>query len=753
MKHAEFVSATCHFNTFSEPVAAPLFRKIFSVKAGECVTVTVSAAGFYDLYLNGRRVTRGYLAPGITDPAEVLYEDFYDLSDAVLPGKNTLCVLLGNGLRNDPGGQIWDFDRAVFRGAPAFALEAEIGQGGFTASDMVWTPSPILFDDYRTGVIYDARRELPGVFTDGDAGIWHGAVPAEGTFARPAPADAEPVGVRLLKSAAAVIPHSRVLTDGVDPKVVCPDHPVMDTSDFSDGFLYDFGTNGAGTLRLRISGERGQRVTVRVGEGRIGDDLSMHTLSYNALPFLQFFVYICRGDGVEEFEVPFVYYGGRYAHVHGITPEQARPDLLTFVELSSSFPDRVRFTCSDARVQGIYDMAVRSDRSCFLHFPNDCPQREKNGWTGDASESAEHLYLLYAPEKCLARWEREIIAAQSPEGQLPGIVPTGGWGFAWGNGPAWDRVLVNIPWNEYRFTGDLRSARAAYPALMKYLRYLESRLSPDGTLAIGLGDWCQPGRDAGIPTTPLAFTDTVVAMDIARKTERLGRAIGAPEEDVLFASAFAEDRRAAVRAAMLSPDGSLLCGGTQTAQSFGLYYGIFTEAERPAAFTRLVDAITQEDGFMNCGFLGDRVLFHVLGAGGRTDLALRMITRPEGPSYGYLLDHGFTTLAEDFTPSECTHGNPNSHNHHFRGDVTNFFIRYLTGLSVNEELTSPDSVRVYPVAHGLPDASVTRTMPHGTVTVDVKDGAVKIRKSGDVRVTLMGEILPAPDGRFVFAEE
>jgi len=43
---------------------------------------------------------------------------------------------------------------------------------------------------------------------------------------------------------------------------------------------------------------------------------------------------------------------------------------------------------------------------------------------------------------------RSIVRAQNNKGALPGIVPTGGWGFAWGNGPGacghpQDAVLMN----------------------------------------------------------------------------------------------------------------------------------------------------------------------------------------------------------------------------------------------------------------------------------------------------------------------
>ena len=64
---------------------------------------------------------------------------------------------LGNGMQNAPGGQIWDFDIAAFRGAPrtAFCVSTEYIDGGidiFEADSSVKTaPSPVIFDDLRCG--------------------------------------------------------------------------------------------------------------------------------------------------------------------------------------------------------------------------------------------------------------------------------------------------------------------------------------------------------------------------------------------------------------------------------------------------------------------------------------------------------------------------------------------------------------------------------------------------------------------------
>lgn len=80
----------------------------------------IAACGFYELYINGINCTKGPLAPYISNTDDIVYYDSYELP--LKEGNNAVGILLGNGFQNNPGGYIWDFDKAVFRGAPSFAM-------------------------------------------------------------------------------------------------------------------------------------------------------------------------------------------------------------------------------------------------------------------------------------------------------------------------------------------------------------------------------------------------------------------------------------------------------------------------------------------------------------------------------------------------------------------------------------------------------------------------------------------------------
>ena len=62
------------------------------------------------------------------------------------------------------------------------------------------------------------------------------------------------------------------------------------------------------------------------------------------------------GEEEEIFEPMFTYHGFRYLYVTGIEEEQAKPELLTYLVMSSALEERGSFSCSDETANAIYEM-------------------------------------------------------------------------------------------------------------------------------------------------------------------------------------------------------------------------------------------------------------------------------------------------------------------------------------------------------------------------------------------------------------
>jgi alpha-L-rhamnosidase len=159
-----------------------------------------------------------------------------------------------------------------------------------------------------------------------------------------------------------------------------------------------------------------------------------------------------------------------------------------------------------------------------------------------------------------------------------------------------------------------------------------------------------------------------------------------------------------------------------------LYYGAFEKSERELAFAELLKMIHACDDHMDVGVLGGRVIFHVLTAFGCSDLAFRMITREDYPSYGNWLSRGATTLWEDFRPEKVS-----SMNHHFWGDISAWFIKCLAGIQLNPENRDVNELRIKPsFIHALDEVSAYHVAPAGKISVSWKRSGEEILLSVEI---------------------
>lgn len=686
-----FIKATESYNTFEKSVPAYYFRKSFVSDKVRDAKITIAVCGIYELFWGGERITRGLLSPYISNTDDYIYYDEYEVK--LSEGENVIGAILGNGFQNNPGGHIWEFDKSPFRSAPMMSVSVEADGETVLMSDDSFKihESPVRYDDYRFGEYYDANYKIDSWCNIGyDDSSWDMALMAKAPRGEIKIADIAPIVKEKEISPIGILKHG-------------------------ESYIYDFGESNAGVCRLKISGKPGQTVTMRFADSLDDSgDLNLAQIWFvrehweRDKKIVHKDTYVCRGDGVEIYEPTFTYHGFRYARVDGVSEEQATPELLTYLVYHTALDTMGDFSCSDKIATQLQEMTRRSIVSNFHHFPTDCPQREKNGWTADAALSAEAALINFNPERNYTEWMRNICRAQADNGSLPGIVPTGGWGFEWGNGPAWDSVLAWIPYLTYIYRGETKMISESADSFISYLKYIRSRCDERGLLHIGLGDWCPVG---GVdPVAPLEVTDTVVSMDIANKIATMLSAIG-KDSDAAYAKSEAEKYRSAIREHLIDYSDMKVCGSCQTSQAMGLYYGIFEADEEEAAFSNLLEFIRACDDHFDVGVLGGRVIFHVLSKFGYSDLAFHMITREDFPSYGNWIMRGATTLWETFYPEGAA-----SMNHHFWGDISAWFVKSIAGIKLNPDKNNVNEVEISPsFIEALDYASAYHIAPAGEI--------------------------------------
>ncbi len=693
-----FIKCTNEYNTFENYVPAPYIRKSFVSDSETTASVTVAACGFYELYINGRRYTKGFLAPYISNTEHYIYYDEYKIP--LDKGENVIGLILGNGFQNNPGGYIWDFDKSSFRSAPMVSVSLQYkdsaGNDIEILSDKTFktAPSPIRSDDYRFGEIYDAGYEIDGWNKkEFDDSGWNNVIET-------------------------ISPGGELKLCQANPIIAEREIKPINIIKSNDGYIYDFGEVNAGICRLNVDGVKGQKIEMQHADLIKDGELYVESIWFvrdfweRDKYLIQKDTYICKGEEAETYTPFFTYHGFRYVKVTGITPEQATKELLTYVVIHSAAESRGDFSCSDETVNKLQEITRRSDLSNYHYFPTDCPQREKNGWTADAALSCEQMLLNFNPEDSYREWHYNIRKAQNDNGVLPGIIPTSGWGYEWGNGPAWDCILVYIPYFVYIYRGETDMIRESASAFISYLKYIQSRTDDNGIIHIGLGDWCQVDK-VDPPTSPLELTDSVMSMDIANKMAFLFDAVGM-EEERNFARNVADNYKKAIRENLIDFDTMTVIGNCQTSQALCLYYGVFEENEKELAFENLLNFIHEKDDHMAVGVLGGRVIFHVLSDFGHSDLAYKMIARPDYPSYGNWIERGATTLWESFYPESKK---PDSKNHHFWGDISAWFIKRLAGINLNPCGNDISCVDIKPsFVKALDNASAYHISPGGKIS-------------------------------------
>lgn len=724
-----FIKATNDYSTLEHHVPAPCFRKVFRRKENiETATLKIAALGFYRLFINGTEITSGVLAPYISAPDHFVCVDTYDVSGLIVRGENAIAVMLGNGFMNNPGGYVWDFDKLPWRGAPAFALGLTITDNTHqedtlhSNASFRWKPSAILFDDIRKGEICDARKRLKGWTEAGyDDEDWQSVTETE-----------DPHGELIPRSSGAVLIKEERRSVSVRP--------------VDDGYLFDFGLNDSGVCRLRLRGGRkGQEIRMYHGEHLIGGRLDRKNITCDKTTEHQLDIFISAGEAEEVYTPSFTYHGFRYVYVTGLTKDQLAKDTLTYLVYRPDFKEVGSFASSEKTVNQLEEITIRSALSNFIHIPTDCPQREKNGWTADAALACEMILTHFDAKENYRLWLKSLRMAQREDGALPGIAPSGGWGFGDLRGPAWDCAIVTVPYTIYKYTKDSTILAENAHAIFRYLGYLTTQTDAEGLIYDGLGDWCQTDRSSASDcTAPLEFTNTVMALDSCDKAAEIFGVLHMELQQRFAKDLYARLMRAA-RKHLIDENAMIAKGNCQTSQAMAIYYKVFRPEEYPMALLHLLKLIYEKDTHMDVGVLGAKVLFHVLSSFGYTELALKMITRSDFPSYGNWLKKGATTLGEDFSRDEV---HVASLNHIFWGDISYFFLHTLAGIGYSA-FEGGGSARVAPqFPDGLRTAKGSLRTPEGELTVSWERKGAEVLLQVDADADVRGEITLPDDWKF-----
>ena len=665
-------------------------RKSFFIDKLTNAQCLICGLGLYTLYINGKRVGDDVLSPAFTAYDKRALFVRYDVSSYLHVGENVVAVKLGNGHYNQPTKDNWHLSYAAWRNVPRLLFELFMDGESVLVSDGSWkftSDGATVHNVLRTGEFYDARKADAWRELGYDDGAW--------------------------KQAKLVRPCGGVLEEQLLPPIrECDKLSAIAVWKSEKGYVFDFGKNIAGYVGLRMRGATGQTVSFHYSELIKGQEITQ----YNVNPYVTVDAgdfaedrYTFAGNGIEEWKPEFVYHGFRYVEVTGLT-ETPSIDCLTAYHVHTDLSEIGYFHSSDETLNWLFDAAKLSFINNFHGYPEDCPHREKNGWTGDAACSAAYSLFLFDMKKSYYKWLKDVCDTQRPCGEIAAIVPAAAWGYNWGNGPAWDYALFHIPYVVYQNGGGTDCLELCYPYMEKYLKFAENFILQDGTVsAFGLGDWCFPRQVEDLRLVSEDYSDSchVYSMYcIAAKTaETLGK------NGVYFAEK-AENLRLAILDKFVVGDKVEKDG--QTALAMAVHFGIVRGEQAARVAKRLAERIKADGYSIKFGILGAKAIYNVLTAYGYVDVAYKLVSREEYPSYVYWKKHGATTLWERWETS--TDEIPASYDHHMYGNVTEFLVKGIAGLENTGVGYKTCRIKPYFFAENCACACGTET-PYGKISV------------------------------------
>jgi alpha-L-rhamnosidase len=651
-------------------------RRTFEIaKPLSSARVYATALGAYTLSINGHAVGDQILAPGWTDFRQRVVYQAYDVTADLRPGKNVIGALLAPGWYATP---LQWFRQGYNYGDTPPALRAQVrieykdGSVDWILSDESWKAdvSPIRSAEIYDGETYDARKAQPGWDTPSFNDVHWKAVEL-----------VQPHEPEIVWQSFQPIRAERAL----QAKTLTNPAPGI--------YIFDFGQNLSGVARVRVRGPAGTDIKLRFAEV-LNPDGTLYVENLRTAKATDHFILSGKGD--EEFQPAFTYHGFRYVEISGLKTKPESKDVQAVV-FHTDAPFSARLKTGNTMLNQLWSNILWGQRSNFVGVPTDCPQRdERLGWSADAQvfwrAASFNMDLTAFSRKFSTDLRGTQIGTDMYGIFAPGTVtPNPGFGTGWSD------AGVIIPWTSWIQTGDREIVEQNWGAMEKYLAAIHAA-NPDHlwskNYGIPFADWLAP---EGV--TPVDLIATAYWAYDVNLMRQMAHTMGESEDEQKYAALF-ENIKAAFNKTYVRADGFV--GGvppppvfasgtqrklsdqpveTQTGYVLALNMNLLPDSLRSLAAQRLVDRIAANHGRLGTGFLGTPYLLAALTDTGHAEVAYRLLLNTDYPSWGYLVDHGATTMWERWNGDQMR-GDPsmNSYNHYAYGAVADWIYRYAAGI-------------------------------------------------------------------------
>lgn len=635
----------------------PAFEKKFtSEKKVVSARLYISGLGMYAADLNSRKIGEEILTPYYSNyRTEIQYQTF-DITDLVQE-ENTLEVRLADGWYKGK----FDLGNRPNQFGDGFHLIAEIrltyadGTETVIGTDESWRYRG---SDTEESGIYDGQILNRLLWADKD-NSWK------------TPRESHPEGALIARYSLPVLEMEEL-----------PVREVIHTP--KDEWVLDFGQNFAGFVEFPARFPAGTKIVLDFGE--IMQEDCFYRENYRSAKSQ--FTYI--SDGREEVVKPeFTYFGFRYVRVTG-WPGEVRAENFVGKVLYSEM-DRTGFLeTGHEKVNRLYLNALWGQKSNFVDFPTDCPQRdERLGWSGDCQVFSGTACYNMDTAAFYQKFIHDLRTEQVKFGGIvPGRLPVQGFPIFSG---VWGDVGTILPAALYRHYGDRMALEHNHCMMKDWVDKITREDIKRGQRYLynfgdQLGDWL--ALNGRTPQSMQGGTDeyfigSCYYANSVKMVADAARALGYAEEaeyrelyEKIYQAILEEYFTASGR----------LCVDTQTGYIVSLFTGIYRD--KGIVIRDLRKRLYRDCNKLTGGFTGAPIMCRALAENGMEEEAFYFLMQEGYPGWLNCVNLGATTIWERWNsvlPDGRISGTRmNSLNHYAYGAVVEFLYRDVAGLQAVE---------------------------------------------------------------------
>ncbi|QJD98449.1 family 78 glycoside hydrolase catalytic domain [Mucilaginibacter robiniae] len=684
-------------------LSARYYRKEF--QSGSTIkraTAYIIGLGHYQLYVNGSQIGDQVLAEMPTDYTKSVQYNTFDVTAQVKKGNNAIAAVLGNG-RYFTMRPKYKPKKVKEFGFPKLLLQLELeytnGTKQIITSDASWkmtADGPIRSNNEYDGEEYNATKELAG---------WNKVGYNDRNWLKPEIVPAP--GGELVAQMSEYIKVNQTLK----PKSITELKPGT--------YIMDMGQNFSGWVQMKVKGKRGNKVTLKYAE-TLQKDGSLYIANLRDAKVTD--VYTVRGQGTEVWHPIFVFHGFRYVSITGYPGKPGTDDFEGQV-VYDALPNTGHFETSNDIINQVYHNAYWGILSNYKGMPVDCPQRnERMPWLGDRATGSLGESFVFDNEKLYASWLNDIEQAQTAEGSIPDVAPAY-WNY-YSDNMTWPGTYLLIADMLYKQYGDMKPIEEHYPSMKKWLSYMQAKYAKNYIMTKDkYGDWCVPPESLELihakdsnRTTNGELIATAYWYRMLFLMKRFAKLLN-KQDDAKEFTALSAKIRDAFNAKFFNKQTQQYDNGTVTANLLPLYFDITPEPDRKAVFNNIVKRETTTDqGHIATGVIGTQWLMRGLTEYGRPDLAYQLATNTDYPSWGYMAQHGATTIWELWN-GDTANPSMNSGNHiMLLGDLITWYYQNLAAIKVGIDKPGFKQVIMKPtIPAGLNFVKASYQTPYGLV--------------------------------------